>query len=912
MATSPPSPADIGRHGMTLRNRMSARQMTTSKPGQIEMQPSPAETMRQNTESQPQARSRSHSQRQPVSYDSSDDEILLPMQLSAFTKALLNDERPKPGARYALSDERPTSPSSQFVPQASARRSSLAPSTSSLLKDRGYRRESIGERRISGDIGTESQKLTTAKPTSPPASQSRGGSPAPRKRVVRLSRTSGSGILQNGSRRSLSPPKQETRAESRRLSTERESHFQAQDEMNEWQAKQEYAQRGINTPVSSDRTGRGSVGSSGRRIQSAGSAAASIKHFGAGYNASTPANPATSERAYPADCAGSVTRDDNSSRREDPELRSTTRPKRVISVSGSHLGGPARRARRRQTEEYEEELGEKLPANAGSPEIQRAQTVETAVIDQPAIASSTPKVPISSALDSPFQRNHGTPTANCKRTSQTRLSETHAKRTSSNHELPHHEPLSLSKPRSVHAKEIQPSSSANLRRASTKALDEELSKPARPLNLDTGSSAPRPAATPSERRALAVKSRGVPFSPAPPPPQPKMPVIQTATTAQSTKKKQFLMRVNGKAYRRIDCIGRGGSGRVYRVATTDGTVLALKRVSLEQVDELTERALKREIELLERLRGVERVIQLLDYEMNREKKSVFVLMEVGELDFNSFLRSRQSGIETRPWSFDITLVRYYWREMVECVRAIHEQAVVHSDLKPANFVLVKGRLKLIDFGIANAIQTDVTINVHRETMAGTVNYMSPESLMDSTQYALTTIHNGHPYIPASGVSRVVKVGTPSDVWSLGCILYQMVYGIPPFGMLAEPRLRIQAIVNWSHDIEFPSTTEDGTCVPVALLETMRRCLSRDQKDRPTCETLLSEADDFLYPKEYNTALSSTGDGQLLPMTEELLGRLIQSVRMRCKEGFPADDKALEAWTANYWVSLEKAVAKSKS
>lgn len=85
------------------------------------------------------------------------------------------------------------------------------------------------------------------------------------------------------------------------------------------------------------------------------------------------------------------------------------------------------------------------------------------------------------------------------------------------------------------------------------------------------------------------------------------------------------MRVNGRADMKIDCIGRGGSGKVYRVATADGIVLALKRVSLEQVDELTEKGLRREIELLQRLRGVERVIQLIDYEMNREKQSVFVV-----------------------------------------------------------------------------------------------------------------------------------------------------------------------------------------------------------------------------------------------------------------------------------------------
>lgn len=60
-----------------------------------------------------------------------------------------------------------------------------------------------------------------------------------------------------------------------------------------------------------------------------------------------------------------------------------------------------------------------------------------------------------------------------------------------------------------------------------------------------------------------------------------------------------------------------------------------------------------------------------------------------------------------------------------------------------NFVLVKSRLKLIDFGVANAIQTDTTINVHRETMAGTPSYMAPESLMDSTRYAFIAFLANH-------------------------------------------------------------------------------------------------------------------------------------------------------------------------
>lgn len=56
-------------------------------------------------------------------------------------------------------------------------------------------------------------------------------------------------------------------------------------------------------------------------------------------------------------------------------------------------------------------------------------------------------------------------------------------------------------------------------------------------------------------------------------------------------------------------------------------------------------------------------------------------------------------------------------EMLEAVQAVHAENVVHTDLKPANFVLVKGRLKIIDFGIAKAIAND-TVNIQRDQQVG--------------------------------------------------------------------------------------------------------------------------------------------------------------------------------------------------
>lgn len=69
--------------------------------------------------------------------------------------------------------------------------------------------------------------------------------------------------------------------------------------------------------------------------------------------------------------------------------------------------------------------------------------------------------------------------------------------------------------------------------------------------------------------------------------------------------------------------------------------------------------------------------------------------------------------------------------MLKAVHSIHEQRIIHGDLKPANFLFVRGTLKLIDFGIAKAIQNDNTTHIYRESQIGTLNYMSPEAICDS-------------------------------------------------------------------------------------------------------------------------------------------------------------------------------------
>jgi serine/threonine-protein kinase TTK/MPS1 len=248
--------------------------------------------------------------------------------------------------------------------------------------------------------------------------------------------------------------------------------------------------------------------------------------------------------------------------------------------------------------------------------------------------------------------------------------------------------------------------------------------------------------------------------------------------------------------------------------------------------------------------------------------------------------------------------------MLECVQAVHAKDIIHTDLKPQNFVIAQGRLKVIDFGIANAIQTDMTTNVHRDAQVGTPNYMSPESLMDFKDYALTSGANQGPsYAQPLHRAKHFKLGKACDVWSLGCILYQLVYGTGPFASIPHMLHRVQAIIDWNHQIDFPETTEDGVRVPPSLLRTMRRCLQRDSALRPSCTELLADTDPFLYPLELSpSAVAAAVRGDAIPITQELLRDVIWNVVDRCRKGSPTDQEALQLWPVAYWTSCKKVLA----
>uniref|UniRef100_A0A8C8U263 Ttk protein kinase n=1 Tax=Peromyscus maniculatus bairdii TaxID=230844 RepID=A0A8C8U263_PERMB len=157
--------------------------------------------------------------------------------------------------------------------------------------------------------------------------------------------------------------------------------------------------------------------------------------------------------------------------------------------------------------------------------------------------------------------------------------------------------------------------------------------------------------------------------------------------------------VKGRIYSILKQIGSGGSSKVFQVLNEKKQIYAIKYVNLEDADNQTIDSYRNEIAYLNKLQQhSDKIIRLYDYEIT--ERYIYMVMECGNIDLNSWLKKKKS---VNPWER-----KSYWKNMLEAVHTIHQHGIVHSDLKPANFLIVDGMLKLIDFGIANQMQPDTT------------------------------------------------------------------------------------------------------------------------------------------------------------------------------------------------------------
>ncbi|ODN02288.1 Dual specificity protein kinase Ttk [Orchesella cincta] len=267
--------------------------------------------------------------------------------------------------------------------------------------------------------------------------------------------------------------------------------------------------------------------------------------------------------------------------------------------------------------------------------------------------------------------------------------------------------------------------------------------------------------------------------------------------------------VKGKEYLIIKQLGKGGCGEVSLVIEKDSRKLyALKVVQLQGIDEALVQECINEVEMLIELKGTDLVVEIKSWEFSRSEKTMKIVMEHGQCDLNrTIFKSNQPSL---------LKLKAIWERLLLIVDKIHSRGIVHADLKPANFIWVGDSLKIIDFGIASRLQTDVT-SIAMPNPKGTLNFISPE-----------TIH-----LDEAGRS---KLSPKSDIWALGCILYLMVYGRTPFEHITHPFTKMNAIVKG--DILYPSLPPHLQPADSHIISVLQLCFQVDYKRRPTAGDLL--------------------------------------------------------------------------
>lgn len=256
-------------------------------------------------------------------------------------------------------------------------------------------------------------------------------------------------------------------------------------------------------------------------------------------------------------------------------------------------------------------------------------------------------------------------------------------------------------------------------------------------------------------------------------------------------------------------LGQGGSGRVYRaVQLSIERPVALKLLQSHHArDRVQVRRFYREARAATRLTGTH-VVRVYDFGVDDETRTPFIAMELLE---GATLRELIAARGPLPWR----TAAAFGTQIAQALIEAGEAGIVHRDLKPANIMcgdvsahadLGASVLKVMDFGVAKDLgQGDTDTLTAQGVAVGTPAYMAPEQV-------------------SGGL-----VEPRTDLYALGCILFELVTGRPPFDSDARAELYVDHLLKAAPAL--PAKVGDDE-IPASLIRLVAQLLEKSPADRP--------------------------------------------------------------------------------
>jgi len=250
-------------------------------------------------------------------------------------------------------------------------------------------------------------------------------------------------------------------------------------------------------------------------------------------------------------------------------------------------------------------------------------------------------------------------------------------------------------------------------------------------------------------------------------------------------------------WRLEELLGEGGMGRVYRASDAEGTIAAVKIVKAELArDDIFRRRFDREAKVAQRVNHPHVVPVMETGERDGIPYLVQVFISGGSLEHRIKTEGRLPLAET---------VRIC-TAVASGLDALHTEGLIHRDIKPANILLdEQGTPYIADFGLAK--DRDASILTKAGQALGSMDYMAPEQI------------------------RGEDVSAQSDVYALGCVMFECLAGHPPFADRQGMRIL------WAHLQEDPpDPLAERDDVPADVGWALRQALEKEPEQRPPTAT----------------------------------------------------------------------------